>query len=289
MNKVQWNAIGNRLKNRQVLLTAAVVISMLLLGLYFIRAVYPALAASNLDNGEIVLLEQQRAALEQKPVPDKVPDSEVTALLRRVPTQPEIPRFLYALLSAEEGTGVILQSYTTGTPAKNAEGQKSFIDTKTNSVQTQAGKPAVSPHGNGVTELTITLKLSGTYDGLQQFLARLQQGERLVSVTSWTLNAVNQSPVKPSQAQPKPQPQLQNQEEDGGTEGTPPETETTGTTASASSLPLHMMELQLSLYAAPSYEGKLGALEALPLPSHEARIDPTLSDHAFYPMLKPVP
>ncbi|SDC46935.1 Pilus assembly protein, PilO [Paenibacillus sp. UNCCL117] len=272
MNKQQWKDLAVRLKNRQVILTAAILFSVVMLGLYVIRSVYPVLAASSAASMEIAALEKQRAMLEQQPVPVKVQESEIAAVLQRVPTRPEIPRFLYELLQTEGASGVVLQSYSTGTAAKHVEGQQQFIDTRTNSVQTQAAQPAEAVQANGLTELTVNLKVSGTYASLQQFLSGIQMTERLATVTSWAITA---NSGKTNAAASAGQAAAANPEEGGSEQNV----------AAA----VHSMELVLSLYAAPGYEGKLGSLEQVSSPVSESRADPTLTDNSFYPLLKPAP
>ncbi len=258
------------MRTPQVIMTGAIVGSVLLLGVYFTQAVYPALAISRAENMEIKVLESQRAVLEQTPVPVKVRDAEVAALLQRVPTQPEIPRFLYELLNAEGDSGVVMQSYSTGAQTRNVEG-RTVIDTQTNTVQTQAAQPS-AVQGNGLVELNVNLTVSGTYAGLQQFLGKLQQSERLVSVNSWVMTA-NQERAKAVSVP-------------GQTAASVSEVFGAG---EAASVAVHRMELQLSLYAAPAYESKLGTLEAMPAQAPDARVDPTLTDQVFYPLLTPVP
>ena len=167
--------------DRNILILGILVLLLLAVGYYFLlfsplRQQY--LAAYDQRTQK----EQQRAQLEQsvaelENIRRNAPQIERNILeySKRLPEQDEIPTLLVQLEQIAEGAGATQLVITPGDPGGAAGGAAA------------GGAAAAAPAGGDFSRIPLTMSFEGTYLEMQDFLFRLKNLSRLVTVneTTW--------------------------------------------------------------------------------------------------------
>ena len=252
----RWN---DRIRKPGAILLLALIASATLNALLFGFTLYPAVkkqVALKLKHFEAEL---KLAALEKTPVPERVDPAELEKLLRRMPTKPEIARFLFALREIGRRSGAEIVQLTTGESEIKKEDALSYLFSQDglNAIAKRPDAP-VAPGAeadkkdsdNAVyEEIRYELAVRGSYRQIVDFVRGVHRMERLVSIPVWRI--VQGTPEGVREEQPL------------------------------------VMTMVLVLYAGIGYDGKFPELPQPEVPSVQAgRLDPTMSDWKFQETLR---
>ncbi|MBA3424379.1 MAG: type 4a pilus biogenesis protein PilO [Rubrobacter sp.] len=160
-------------QDRNILIIGVLVIVVLVVGYYFLllsplRDEYAARVQERSDKqGQLQQLQQEVADLEE--IRRNAPEIERQLLeySKRIPTQPEIPTLVVQIEEIARAAGVI---------------QVSILP----------GAPEPPPEGGDFQRIPITMSFEGTYEELQDFMLRLLDLARLVTVNQVTYEEVEQ-------------------------------------------------------------------------------------------------
>lgn len=168
--------------DRNTLIAGVLIILLLIVGYYFL--LFSPLRGEFMERSEeqatkeqqLQQLQQQVAELEQ--VARNAPEIErqLLELSKRIPTQPEIPTFVVQVEEVSQGAGVT-------------------------QVSIQPGAPEPPPEGGDFSRIPITMSFEGTYEQLQDFVGRLLNLVRLV-----TINEINYEVVQEEGGETAPAP-----------------------------------------------------------------------------------
>ncbi len=172
--------------NRKFAIIAGLV-AVAILGAWYIALWKPAthsvnaarqqLATANNDQF-VASLQRSNLLAKEKQLPA---ESAVAATLdQAAPATPDIPGLIDQVTAVAAASGVTWQSEST---------QGTAGSTSTPSASTSASS---APPG-GMTSLTLSLSVTGTYNQLLDFVSRLQAAPRLIKVTSMDLTGSNAS------------------------------------------------------------------------------------------------
>jgi len=158
-------------QDRNILINGVLVIVVLVVGYYFLllsplRDEYAARVQERSDKqGQLQQLQQEVADLEE--IRRNAPEIERQLLeySKRIPTQPEIPTLVVQIEEIARAAGVI---------------QVSILP----------GAPEPPPEGGDFQRIPITMSFEGTYEELQDFMLRLDDLSRLVTVNEMTYEQV---------------------------------------------------------------------------------------------------
>jgi type IV pilus assembly protein PilO len=166
--------------DRNMLILGILIILLLVVGYYFL--LLGPLRGEFIERSEersakeeqLAQLEQEVAELEE--VARNAPEIErqLLELSKRVPEQPEIPTFVVQVEEISEAAGVTQLSI-------------------------QPGAPEPPPGGGDFSRVPITMTFEGTYEELQDFMSRLLDLARLVTVNEVSYEEVEQEDTDLSQ------------------------------------------------------------------------------------------
>ncbi len=149
--------------DRNLLILGALVILLLVVGYYFLL-LGPLMStlderAQERDDKEAQLASLQQQVAELEAVRDNAPEIErqLLELSKRIPEQPEVPTLVVQIEEVAEASGVT-------------------------QVLIQPGSPGPPPGGGEFSVLPVTMSFEGTYEELQDFLFRVRNLARLVTV-----------------------------------------------------------------------------------------------------------
>lgn len=290
--KLQLDPATKRLlKNPAVQLSAAAAAGLMLLVLAVLLFILPQRVQLNAARQEVSDLLMQAEQMEKLPIPSKVTDAEVKALLEQVPTREETARLIRLLQTAADEAKVDLSAVTFGELQTNPQSNLEQLLTRASDAQQVSGTsiasapassspaPAAASANAGASpvklpfeESGLDIEIRGYYSQTMEFLALLQQQPRLIRVKEWSLTAGGTGEAAAAAAA--------NPAESAGSAGTPTRN---------GELPV-VLKLKLAAYSASSYGGKLQDLPAPAVSLGAGRKDPTLSDAVMWEMLQqPVP
>ena len=268
-------------------------LGMLINGVIYVYRVMPTtLPKLNLAM-EFNKLDKQRLALEKKPLPPKISDKDVEALVQQVPIATQSAEFLIYLKEIELKTGVEIDSISDGSSAKkeeagaliNSDGKANIPSANYNS--NKAANPASSANASpspkpvGVTtvvpfvEETMEITVKGSYLQLVDFIDKLNYLPRLVKIKAWKFSGSSsvgsQSTTTNNLANdllslaPKQQQDIK-------------------------SSVTKVMDITITLFSAKQFIGKFPDLPPISIMEEpERRLDPTISDDNFNKILETVP
>ncbi|MEW6638809.1 MAG: type 4a pilus biogenesis protein PilO [Actinomycetota bacterium] len=160
---------------RNILLLGGLIIVLVVIGYYFLL-LGPLLdtlegRAQERSDKEAQLAQLQQQVSELESVRREAPEIErqILELSKRIPAQPEMPTLVVQIEAIAEGAGVTQLRIEPGTP----------------------GPP---PGGGDYSVVPITMAFEGTYEEMQDFMTRLQNLVRLV-----TVNEVSYEEVEPTE------------------------------------------------------------------------------------------
>ncbi len=159
--------------DRNLLILGALVILILLLGFYFLllgplRSDYAQrVEEKNSKQSQLNQLQQQVSNLEQVRRNSPETERQILELAKRIPEQPEIPTLLVQLQEISRAANVTQLSIKPGTPEP-------------------------PPGGGDFQRIPITMSFEGTYAQMEDWLRRVRNLARLVTVNEVTYEPVQQ-------------------------------------------------------------------------------------------------
>lgn len=271
-----------------VQLTAAAVAGAVLLGIAGALLVLPQQNRLKAVDEEADLSRSQTERMEKMPVPAKVNDAQLLALLEQIPVQEEPGRLLRTLRETAEAAGVSLVSLSNGQSQTSQQNNLEQLLTKASQVEQGQVSPSPSPaeptpappanpqEKPAFTESSFELTISGYYGQTMDFLSRLQHQPRLLHVKEWSLLPQVESAKAASTANSSV-----------GSVNTGTRAKTSASPSQSGELPVQL-KLKLSAYTAPQYAGRLVEPPRLEAGSPDVqRKDPTWSDKKLWELVKP--
>lgn len=159
--------------DRNTIIIGILIILLLVIGYYFLlfsplRSEFVARSEERSQKEQqLQQLQQQVAELEE--IARNAPEIERQLLeySKRIPTQPEIPTFVLQVEEIAEAAGVT-------------------------QISVEPGAPGPPPGGGDFSQIPVTMSFEGTYEELQDFMSRLLNLVRLVTVNGVSYETVEQ-------------------------------------------------------------------------------------------------
>ncbi|MUG69597.1 MULTISPECIES: hypothetical protein [Paenibacillus] len=224
-------------------------------------------------NNQIDALQQQKAAIENKPIPAKVTDEDIQKLVEQVPTQEELVRFLFSIRELEASSGAIIETVSMGNVSSNdpltALGLTSGNE-EAPSTQQQNRSKSSTANGSSSSQKQakndqttvahdLTIAINGSYPSTVDFINGLYQMNRFVNVRKWTVTAGNTNPASSGM--------IASKAADETRENT-------------------RMVIEITIFSANAYEGKFKELPPLSPHIVDKRLDPTWTEEHFQALLR---
>jgi Tfp pilus assembly protein PilO len=281
MNKYRDLAVKFARKPQTIIVIAVLAGILMNLGIFSYQLI-PQLADWHKARTQEETILQLKKATEDKPLPKKAEDADIAALIKQVPTKDELPRFILDLKDIEKRTGVTMSSITFGAGGSGGSEMTGLLQVisqapaapgaQPNSAgSSPSGPSAVNPAPTGakqtpaagkapaaapaITELPISLSISGTYAQGTKFIRQLEQMDRIVNVKQWQMSPSGKAMDK----------------------------ENEGESADAVKL---TFSLTCSFFTAKGYLDKFGDLPDIPIPVSAGRLDPTIADDQYSQLLQ---
>ncbi len=194
------------LKRPEIQLALAGLLGLLLI-IFSISVLYvPQLTEASRTAEELEAANRRVEQLTKAPVPVKIQEADVEALLKQVPLRENTASILNLMQSFSEQAGTKL-SYVTFKEVTDKQAQLETLITKAAEIQQNQpssgvtvqplGTPApagqTQPVATELASLTFQVEVSGTYGQTMDFLHQLQQGSRLLEVVDWSLSQTSAS------------------------------------------------------------------------------------------------
>jgi hypothetical protein len=274
MKKQSLNQLIHLVNRHDVKLIGSAGIGIVTLAVVLFLFVIPQAVRTGLAQIDLDSALQQKAAVEKRPIPIKMTAEEVQKAVEQVPTKDESARLLMTLRELEKQTKVKINSITFGEGSQKLTQEQlifgAMASPQPTAAPSAAPAPAASP-ANGSTagtavfqEEKITLSLSGTYSQVNEYMDKLHQQTRIISIKDWSLIPVIHTQTK------------------GGT------TNPADSTYTPSTGELEVQaSINLGVYTAAQYSGKFNALPPLTVEPGANRKDPLWNDDMMVELAKP--
>ena len=276
------------LKRPEIQLALAGLLGLLLI-IFSISVLYvPQLTEASRTAKELEAANRRVEQLTKAPVPVKIQEADVEALLKQVPLRENTASILILMQSFSEQAGTKL-SYVTFKEVTDKQVQLETLITKAAEIQQNQpssgvtvqplGTPApagqTQPVATELASLTFQVEVSGTYGQTMDFLHQLQQGSRLLEVVDWSLSQTSASAAvgSPSSTQ-------------GGTASSPTPTATPGPSSGFIQGPMPLaLKCTVRSFVAAAYQNQLKEPPGPQVSPGTQRTDPTWSDQMLYELL----
>lgn len=289
MNKEQWHQLIGRLRSPAPILILVILVGCLISGYIVVRDVLPLSKEHITLQMQLSKLELEKKRIQQRPIPKKVGETEIQQTLYQVPTKEELPRLILGIRELERQVGLSILSIKFGNQEQPGNSAGSLINgtgqanitpgytTNSNGVQTTV--PSGSTGGTTqqnqaqtfIMEETFTIQAIGTYPQIVDFMNKVQQSERLITIRKWNWQT---AAVKSNQTE---------QTDIASVVPTVSSAMPNSTEEQESKL---QVTLECSFYYAPSFAGRLKELPSLPVIEPNKRMNPVQSDEEFMKQLQ---
>lgn len=276
------------LKKPEIQLALAGLLGLLLI-IFSMSVLYvPQLTEASRTAEELEAANRRVEQLTQAPVPVKIQEADVEALLKQVPLRENTASILNLMQSFSEQAGTKL-SYVTFKEMTDKQAQLETLITKAAEIQQNQpssgvtvqplGTPApagqTQPVATELASLTFQVEVSGTYGQTMDFLHQLQQGNRLLEVVDWSLSQTSASAAVGS---PSATP--------AGTSSSPSPTATPGPSSAFVQGPMPLaLKCTVRSFVAAAYQNQLKEPPGPQVSPGSQRTDPTWSDQMLYELL----
>ncbi len=276
------------LKRPEIQLALAGLLGLLLI-IFCISVLYvPQLTEASRTAEELEAANRRVEQLTKAPVPVKIQEADVEALLKQVPLRENTASILDLMQSFSEQAGAKL-SYVTFKEVTDKQAQLETLITKAAEIQQNQpssgvtvqplGTPApagqTQPVATELASVTFQVEVSGTYGQTMDFLHQLQQGSRLLEVVDWSLSQTSASAaagapsVTPAGASSSPSPTATPSPSSGFVQGP---------------MPL-ALKCTVRSFVAAAYQNQLKEPPGPQVSPGTQRTDPTWSDQMLYELL----
>lgn len=278
------------LKRPEIQLALAGLLGLLLI-IFSISVLYvPQLTEASRTAEELEAANRRVEQLTKAPVPVKIQEADVEALLKQVPLRENTASILDLMQSFSEQAGTKL-SYVTFKEVTDKQAQLETLITKAAEIQQNQpssgvtvqplGTPApagqTQPVATELASVTFQVEVSGTYSQTMDFLHQLQQGSRLLEVVDWSLSQTSASAaagapsVTPAGASSSPSPTA---------------TATPGPSSAFVQGPMPLaLKCTVRSFVAAAYQNQLKEPPEPQVSPGTQRTDPTWSDQMLYELL----
>ena len=252
------------IKRPAVQLTIVLIAGVIVNATLFSLKVQPNFVEKTLLNQTIRQLENQRAVLNNTPLPEKIDQNKVEELIKQVPTKFEMSRVLLDFKRIEGESGAQIIDLTVG--ERDVEVKDELADYIENALKKAPSAPAVqdissmdagvnngeiqpAPHpftpklSTPIKPEIVSLSVHGSYSEVISFMGLLYTMERIVNIREWSLEPIEQEE--------------------------------------------YAIQFSLTLYTAPKYAGTFHDMSAIHTPVPEKREEPVVPDKEFKQMLYP--
>jgi Tfp pilus assembly protein PilO len=287
----QWNSVVEQIRQPKVVLILVLLLGLLIDGSLYIYRIMPQVLPMHNITVQHNQLEKQRLALEKAPIPPKILPAQIQTLVQQVPLSTNTAAFLITLREVEVQSGVEIESVSDGSSAKKeAANELITSDGKANlpnanySTPKSKGAADTSDTASVTTPPTVggdpknaanfapyNLEVSvlGTYSELMNFINRLAELPRFVSVREWDFGDGSTGASVDQTI--------------NGILSDPP---ASGALPVNDSLNKKRIKLKLSIYSAAQFKGKFPDLPPISIKKDpENRLDPTLTDDQYNKIL----
>ncbi len=276
------------LKRPEIQLALAGLLGLLLIIFSFSVLYVPQLTEASRTAEELEAANRRVEQLTKAPVPVKIQEADVEALLKQVPLRENTASILNLMQSFSEQAGTKL-SYVTFKEVTDKQVQLETLITKAAEIQQNQpssgvtvqplGTPApagqTQPVATELASLTFQVEVSGTYGQTMDFLHQLQQGSRLLEVVDWSLS---QTSVSAAAGSPSATP--------AGTASSPSPTATPGPSLGFVQGPMPLaLKCTVRSFVAAAYQNQLKEPPGPQVSPGTQRTDPTWSDQMLYELL----
>jgi Tfp pilus assembly protein PilO len=195
-----------RFKNPTIQLVTVILVGLLLNVFLFTTKIQPNFVEKTLLNQSIASLEKQRNVIAESPLPAKVDANEVQLLIVQVPTDFEISRLLLEFESIERDSGAIITDLSVGdqeievkdeladyieNALKKAPAVAAAVPTTptdpANSIEQPVPAPSEPKLATPIKAELLSLKVTGTYLQVTDFMGRLYKMKRIINIRKWSL------------------------------------------------------------------------------------------------------
>lgn len=276
------------LKKPEIQLGLTTLLGLLLI-IFCISVLYvPQLTEASRTAQELEAANRRVEQLTKTPIPVKIQEADMEALLKLVPLRENTASILTMMQSFSEQAGTILSNVTFKEIA-DKQAQLETLITKASEIQQNqpssgvTGQPPATPSPAGQSQpiatelasLSFQVEVSGTYSQTMDFLRQLQQGNRLLEVVDWNLSqtssstgtgssaATSASTVSPSSPRATPGPPSANLQ---------------------GPIPL-VLKCTVRSFVATAYQNQLKEPQGPQVSPGTGRTDPTWSDQMLYELL----
>ncbi|MFM9326743.1 hypothetical protein [Paenibacillus mesotrionivorans] len=276
------------LKRPEIQLALAGLLGLLFI-IFSISVLYvPQLTEASRTAEELEAANRRVEQLTKAPVPVKIQEADVEALLMQVPLRENTASILNLMQSFSEQAGTKL-SYVTFKEVTDKQAQLETLITKAAEIQQNQpssgvtvqplGTPApagqTQPVATELASLTFQVEVSGTYGQTMDFLHQLQQGSRLLEVVDWSLSQTSASAATGS---PSAMPT--------STSSSPSPKATPGPSSAFIQGPMPLaLKCTVRSFVAAAYQNQLKEPPGPQVSPGTQRTDPTWSDQMLYELL----
>lgn len=122
--------------------------------------------------------------------------ARLAAIAAKIPDNPSLPALIRALTTAADAAGVELVTVTPGAPTAVVTAPSGATAP---AVPAAPGAPGSAAAAGGLSQIPLTLNLTGGYFGVEQFVANLENLPRSMRITNLTMTP-GANPMKPTVA-----------------------------------------------------------------------------------------
>lgn len=276
------------LKKPEIQLALAALLGLLLI-IFSMSVLYvPQLTEASRTSEELEAANRRLEQLTKAPVPVKIQEADVEALLKQVPLRENTASILNLMQNFSEQSGTKL-SYVTFKEMTDKQAQLETLITKAAEIQQNQpssgvtvqplGTPApagqTQPVATELASLTFQVEVSGTYGQTMDFLHQLQQGSRLLEVVDWSLSQTSVS-VDAGSSSAAP----------AGTSSPSSPKATPGPSSAFVQGPMPLaLKCTVRSFVAAAYQNQLKEPPGPQVSPGSQRTDPTWSDQMLYELL----
>jgi hypothetical protein len=263
-----WPVQLQLLKQPKTIILLTALAGLLPLVSFYSFTYLPAAEARDQALLEWNALQEERASLQQTPVPEPFRQEEARALLSKVPVTENHALLLQQLLQVEDFSGAVMTKLTIGEAEKPPEDLLQTLQTLQSTQQTAPSNPptqeqqpaagtapAAAAAPGGLTTELISVEVSGSFEEAMAFWRGIAALDRITLIHTWGLSDQKEL-LAPAEA------------------------------ASDSYRTKVSLSLSFYVYTAPAFvdlEGLQANNESGP--ARQARNDPTMGDDSFYSKL----
>lgn len=276
------------LKKAEVQLAIAGLTGLLLVVLCFVWLYIPQQAEAIRTGEELEAANRRVEQLSKIPVPVKVKDADVEALLRQVPVRENMAGILTYLQDISESAGVKLNYVNFSEAPADKQAKLENLITKASEIQQSQPtsgvtiQPQATPAQAGqaqtaaaeLASLSFLVEVSGTYGETMNFLHQMQQSGRILQIMDW---ALSQTSATAASAQPSAA-------ASGAASPTPHITPSPSTNPVLAPVPV-VLKCNVRTFIATAYQNELKEPPAPQVSPGTHRTDPTWTDKMLYELL----